>query len=56
MCATPILGLASRSRVNPSGRSIALAVAKPVMVALRSGTPPFSAIGSPPRHQLAFEP
>src|SRR5512132_3481912 len=42
MWATPMLGLASRSRVNPSGRSIALAVAKPVIVALRSGTPPFS--------------
>src|SRR6266540_399064 len=44
MCATPMLGLASRSRVNPSGRSMALAVAKPVMVPLRSGAPPFSAM------------
>jgi hypothetical protein len=42
MWATPMLGLASRSRVNPRGRSMALAVARPVMVALRSGPPPFS--------------
>jgi hypothetical protein len=42
--ATPMLGLASRSRVNPRGRSMALAVANLVMVALRSGPPPFSAM------------
>jgi hypothetical protein len=53
MWATPMLGLASRSRVNPSGRSIALAVAKPVIVALRSGTPPFSDMHVPPHHELA---
>ena len=40
MCATPMLRLASRSRVNPRGGAWPLAMAKPVIVTLRSDAPP----------------